>query len=689
MTELLPALTAGLALSTIALAVAWWRAREAGSAPIPGDPTEDNPKTGSAASAAVVASDGAVDLPGRKIFNGLSVPLCGFTREGRFVTANTALVKLFDLPLDGDIPARDGRIMRLRLVVSQNLGDLNEVTGAGSAVAAVSLPSGDGDARDYELHLSRVSAPDYGFEIMGLVIPAHAAAADGPLEEAPFAVAVLGEGHRILTRNRAFDRLVEPDGIAQSGETSAETTKADTEHSAGDITDLAKLVSADGRAALDDLLSRAGRGETEIEPVELHLVGEEEIYISVTAKRLPGRGAPKVAVFAADVSRAKSLEMQFVQSQKMQAVGQLAGGVAHDFNNLLTAMSGFCDLLLMRHRPGDQSFADIMQIKQNANRAANLVRQLLAFSRQQTLIPRVLDVTETLADLSHLLRRLIGENVTLEIQHGRELPPIKVDQGQLEQVIINLVVNARDAMPGGGTITARTSVRVIEQEISQGDEVVPPGRYILLEVSDIGTGIAPEVKRRIFEPFYTTKESGAGTGLGLATVYGIVKQTGGFIFVDSRLDQGSNFSIFLPAHEGKEEIKERAAGRGPSDLTGVGTIMLVEDEDAVRMFAARALRNKGYTVIEARSGDAALELFQSDMDPIDLLITDVVMPGTDGPTLVRKVRETEPDLRVICISGYSEETLRERISVEQAVQFLPKPFSLRQLAGKVKEVLEA
>ncbi|HSK39064.1 MAG TPA: response regulator, partial [Arenibaculum sp.] len=413
------------------------------------------------------------------------------------------------------------------------------------------------------------------------------------------------------------------------------------------------------------------------------------------ARRLAGgpAGAPELILHFIDLTEQKNLEIQFAQSQKMQAIGQLAGGVAHDFNNLLTAMIGFCDLLLLRHKPGDQSFSDIMQIKQNANRAANLVRQLLAFSRQQTLQPRVLNLTDVLAELSNLLRRLIGENIELRMLHGRDLGLIKVDQGQLEQVIINLAVNARDAMPEGGRLTIVTCNHCAEQPIRREHEEMPPGNYVVVEMIDTGTGIPKENLSRIFEPFFSTKEVGSGTGLGLSTVYGIVRQTGGFIFVDSALGEGAKFTIYLPRHAEKKEHADAAAaeteprGHITSDLTGNGTILLVEDEDAVRVFSARALRNKGYQVIEARSGEAALAILANDQVQVDLLVTDVVMPQMDGPTLIRKIRPSRPDLKVIFISGYTEDRFRQHLDDGENIDFLPKPFSLKQLAGKVKDTL--
>jgi two-component system, cell cycle sensor histidine kinase and response regulator CckA len=454
------------------------------------------------------------------------------------------------------------------------------------------------------------------------------------------------------------------------------------------------LDPADG-AEMATQLAAAAAGRPMAGPVEIRLHRARDRRASIFISRLGGAEAGEIGLILhfIDTTEQKSLEAQFAQSQKMQAVGQLAGGVAHDFNNLLTAMIGFCDLLLLRFRPGDPSFADIMQIKQNANRAANLVRQLLAFSRQQSLQPRVLNITDVLAELSHLLRRLIGENIELKVVHGRDLGLVKVDQGQLEQVIINLAVNARDAMAAGGTLTIRTSNVTHELPVRRGHEVMPPGDYVQVEVHDTGVGIPKENLERIFEPFFSTKEVGSGTGLGLSTVYGIVKQTGGFVFVESEPQRGAAFMILLPRLQGEEPgIAVRPESVEPPstrDLTGAGTVLLVEDEDPVRLFSARALRNKGYKVIEAKSGEAALEIITSGAEKVDLLVTDVVMPRMDGPSLIKEVRALHPDMKVIFISGYTEDAFRKRLGDENDIHFLPKPFSLKQLAGKVKEVMLA
>lgn len=472
---------------------------------------------------------------------------------------------------------------------------------------------------------------------------------------------------------------------------------------------VADLIAPEDRSKIDRGLAALAVSTAAATPTEVRLEGDGEtvavLYVSLNDDAV---GAPAGYILHfIDNTEQRKLELQFAHSQKMQAVGQLAGGVAHDFNNLLTAMIGFCDLLLIRHRPGEQSFADIMQIKQTASRAANLVRQLLAFSRQQALMPRVLDITEVLAELSYMIRRLIGENIDLRMTHGRDLKLIKVDLGQLEQVIINLAVNARDAMvaqagaapgaaPGGvgaGVLSIATANETVTRPRRRQGEEIPAGDYVKIEVTDTGTGIPADILERIFDPFFSTKEAGSGTGLGLSTVYGIVKQTGGFILVDTEPGRGSCFSILLPAHETPPPKPEDARARDkaearPRDLTGRGTVLLVEDEDPVRRFSARALRNKGYNVVEAPSGQAALDVIAAGDTAIDLMVSDVVMPKMDGPTLVARVRESHPDMKVVFISGYAEDTFRERLGSDDGIHFLPKPFSLKQLAGKVKEIMD-
>lgn len=443
----------------------------------------------------------------------------------------------------------------------------------------------------------------------------------------------------------------------------------------------------------ESVLATLKRIETggQTSPAEVTLLGRE---IPVSAQMFARKllGSESIVLHFIDLTQQKQLEAQFVQSQKMQAIGQLAGGVAHDFNNLLTAMIGFCDLLLLRHKPGDPSFSDIMQIKQNSNRAANLVRQLLAFSRQQTLRPKVQDITDILTEISHLVRRLIGSNIELQVIHGQDLGLVKVDAGQMEQVLINLAVNARDAMEGnGGDLTIRTFAFENSKPKACVSDEMPPGQWVALAVEDTGHGIPQELLTRILEPFFTTKEVGQGTGLGLATVYGIVRQTGGYLDINSTVGTGTTFTIYLPrVHEGEHKNEEVAVsieddtGR---DLTGMARILLVEDEDAVRTFSARALANKGYEVLEAESGEAALNVIAANKDyPMDLMITDVIMPNMDGPTLAKTLRAERPDLKIIFISGYTEEKLKDHMG--ENIWFLPKPFTLKQLAAKVKEALE-
>ncbi len=459
--------------------------------------------------------------------------------------------------------------------------------------------------------------------------------------------------------------------------------------------------SVSDRPSVGAALREAAEGRAEIAPFDAHVAGDDKrtmrVYISAVAEGA-GEGGEEVAiVYVVDVTEQKALEAQMAQSQKMQAVGQLAGGIAHDFNNVLQAILMASDLLLANHRASDPSFADIMNIKQNANRAASLVRQLLAFSRRQTLRPEVLSLTDVLADLRMLLARLAGPSVKLVIEHGRDLWPVKADLGEFERVVVNLVTNARDAMPDGGGLTIRTRNLAGNEVPALGHREITPQDYVSVEVIDTGSGIPPDVLKQIFEPFFTTKEVGKGTGLGLSMAYGIVKQTGGFIYAESDVGKGTTFRILLPRHIPTQTTATAEDGAQRSgkpdearrDLSGSATILLVEDEDAVRASGARALTSRGYTVHQAPSGTEALELFKSLDGAIDLVVSDVVMPEMDGPTLLKELRAIAPDIKFVFVSGYAEDAFARNLPPESKFGFLPKPFSLKQLATTVKEMLES
>ena len=401
-------------------------------------------------------------------------------------------------------------------------------------------------------------------------------------------------------------------------------------------------------------------------------------------------GASSLLAVVSDATELKTLEAQFVQSQKMQAVGQLAGGVAHDFNNLLTAINGHCDLLLMRHDVADVEHGDLMQIRQNANRAAALVRQLLAFSRKQTLRPTVINLQDTLSELTHLLNRLLTDKVALRIEHGPDLAPVRVDERQIEQVIMNLVVNARDAMPRGGEVRITTRNVRLARDLVRDRAVILKGDYVVIEVADSGHGIPEGKLNKIFEPFFTTKQVGEGTGLGLSTAYGIIKQTGGFIFAESPPGQGATFTIYLPAYDKVEATpvpEPEPEPRRPRDLTGRGLVLLVEDEDPVRSFAARALRLRGYTVVEAASGEEALEILKDGDLHVDIMLSDVIMPGLDGPGWVREAQKARPEAKVIFMSGYAEDSFFGGDGGVPGATFLQKPFTLNELTERVKDQL--
>ncbi len=448
------------------------------------------------------------------------------------------------------------------------------------------------------------------------------------------------------------------------------------------------LVISEDKSAVSDSIRRYAAGQAHSGDIAVRLKDQPDEVIALSIAGVRGLGEAAVLIGLKDNSEETKLKRQVAQATKMQAVGQLAGGVAHDFNNILTAIIGYCDLMLLRHPPGDSDYDDIQQIRQNSNRAASLTRQLLAFSRQQTLRPQILQLPDVVAEVSHLLKRLLGETVKLDVQHGRAIGVVRADPGQLEQVIVNLGVNARDAMPDGGTLLIETKAVSKADVRAMRSEILPIGDYALLSITDAGTGIAKENLAKIFEPFFTTKEVGKGTGLGLSTVYGIVKQSGGFIFADSEIGKGTRFDIYLPVHEGgmPPPVTLATLDAPPKDVWGTGRLLVVEDEPMVRAVAERALVRQGYTVETACDGEEALALFAEGKN-YDLVVSDVVMPNMDGPAMARELRKQRPEMRILFMSGYAEEQLRQSINLEK-VAFLPKPFSVQQIAEAVRDALK-
>ncbi|HEY7299744.1 MAG TPA: response regulator [Xanthobacteraceae bacterium] len=508
----------------------------------------------------------------------------------------------------------------------------------------------------------------------------------------PMAIATVDKQGRIARSNALFARLFNP------------VLGEEPTHDRS----ILSVVAVRDRSALEAAIRSAAEGQGEIAPVDAALEGAGDrcgrFYVAAVEEEKGDREA--AIVYALDTTEQRALESQLSQQQKLETIGRLAGNVAHDFNNLLGAIMMATDFLLNAHRPTDPSFQDIMEIKQNANRAAALVRQLLAFSRKQTLRPQVLDLGEAVSDLSVLLRRLIGEKIQLNVVHGRDLWPVRADIGQFEQSIINLVVNARDAMPNGGTLTLRTANVEAQQCARLPYKGMPIGEYVLIEIADTGTGIAAEIKDKIFDPFYTTKEIGKGTGLGLASVYGFIKQTGGFIYVESEIGKGAAFRIFIPRHIAAADealvshlpettapaiagatSADAEAKRAATDLTGEGTILLVEDEQGLRALNARGLSSRGYTVVEAGNGVEAIEALERRGGKIDLVVSDVMMPEMDGPTLFKELRKRRPDIKIIFVSGYAEDAFQKNLPDGDQFDFLSKPFTLKQLVAQVKDTM--
>ncbi len=504
---------------------------------------------------------------------------------------------------------------------------------------------------------------------------------DALLAQLPLGLAMTDRDGRFLFGNDAFLRSVDREG---RGLPAFPTD----------------LVVREDKAALSDAVRRHGRGPATSGDMAVRLVSQPEEPVSLGLAGVRGLGEAAVLLSLADSSEENQLKRQVAQATKMQAVGQLAGGVAHDFNNVLTAIIGTCDLMLLRHTPGDSDYDDIQQIQANSNRAAALTRQLLAFSRQQTLRPEVLQLPDVVSEVGPLIKRLLGEKISYYVQHDRDLGPVRADPQQLEQVIMNLAVNARDAInsnaPKAGPVAGRISLltRSLEakQVIQLGSEILPAADYTVLIVQDTGGGIPPHVLPKLFEPFFTTKEQGKGTGLGLSTAYGIVKQSGGFIFADNATDSagrptGARFTIYFPVHRGEAPRRKELVAPVPADWSVGGNILLVEDEDMVRAVAERALSRAGYQVTACSGGEEGLAAIAEGTE-FDIVVSDVVMPGMDGPAMVRAIRKQRPDMPVLFMSGYAEEQLRKDIDIPD-MHFIAKPFSISAIGDKVAGVMRS
>jgi two-component system cell cycle sensor histidine kinase/response regulator CckA len=571
---------------------------------------------------------------------------------------------------DLDLRRRDGRTLPVRLY--HKVAFTADATPCASRTLVLNRTTGAGadPLRDAEVRFTRF------------------------FHNTPMAIATVDRAGRIVRNNAVFAHLFQN---VLKGEAGPQ----------GRV--IRSVVASGERAALDGALAAAACSRGDIAPIDATLAdeGKDGIKNDDKSRSEDKRWArfyvapvddgvhdsEAAIVYAIETTEQRRLQYQADQAQKMDSIGKLAGGIAHDFNNVLNSIMIATDFLLSAHRPSDPSFQDIMQIKQDANRAASLVRHLLAFSRRQTQRLQVLDLGDALADLSMLLRRLIGERVTLDLVPTRGgLWAVKADQSQFEQVIVNLAVNARDAMPDGGKLTLRAANVTTADSLELAPKGVPPGEYVLIEVKDSGTGIPPGVIDRIFEPFFSTKEVGKGTGLGLSTVYGIVKQTGGFIFPESAMGQGTTFRIFLPRHVPTAEESAPAVPAKPAkpaDDTGRGTVLLVEDEEGLRGLNARGLSSRGYTVLQAANGFEAVEAFETHSGKIDLVVSDVVMPEMDGPTLLTELRGRDPDVKIIFVSGYAEEAFEKNLPEgdKYRYNFLAKPFTLKQLVGAVKEAM--
>jgi two-component system cell cycle sensor histidine kinase/response regulator CckA len=612
-----------------------------------------------------------------EVLDALTEPAAVLTKDGRVLRANAAWFDAFGstrrLPRTAEagglytamVAANQGDTGRTRLAALDGERDAM-ITGVAGRRFLVRAPQ----PRAVTVEARAAAAPNVKpVEAPPAAVAAFTASFDGFAAAAPFGAAALDGpdplAAAIIETNGALQTIT--GGRARSGVVFGD------------------LLEPSSRADAGERLKAKQGG-----PVEVKLALDPPRPAHLYVARSDGG----LLAYVVDVSEQKQLELQLAQSQKMQAIGQLAGGVAHDFNNLLTAIQLRLDELLHRHPVGDPSYEGLNEIRMTATRAADLVRKLLAFSRKQTVQRETLDVGTLMSEFEVLLKRILREDTKLETKYARNLPLVRADKSQLETAVMNLAVNARDAMRAAGiagTVTIRTDRCTSDECKKLGYREAPAGEYALIEVADSGPGIPQEIQDKIFEPFFTTKPVGEGTGRGRAPVYGIVKQADGWIALDSAPGKGAAFRIFLPVYhppartEPAAPVEKKPVAR---DLSGAGRILFVEDEDAVRGVAARLLRARGYEVIEAADGEEALILAEENAGQIDLLISDVIMPGLDGPTLLKKARGYLGDAPVMFISGYAEAEFSDLLEGETGVSFLPKPIDIKILAERVKQQLQ-
>lgn len=519
----------------------------------------------------------------------------------------------------------------------------------------------DGIAQSFVIPLRRRPVSEAGDDVRRMV---------RLLDDAPVAVAVTDLDGLVLEAN---DRLASMSGgVARIG------------------AEISLAMRLDDRPDVNERMRAVANGAAPTSPLDIKLTGEagKEHEAQFHAHRIDTDKGEMLLAFVMDVSAEKVIERKLAQADKMQSVGQLAGGIAHDVNNVLTAIRGHCDLLMLRHHEGDPDFDHLYQIQGQTTRAAETISQLLAFSRRQTMRRQVTQLSETLDEMRLMLKPYVTERITFRSHYARDLGLVRIDRSEFHRVIMNLAINACDAMQGGGTLMVSTKNVEPDEVASYGYDPIPAAQWVLVEMSDTGTGISKADQQNIFEPFFTTKATGKGTGLGLSTVYGIIKQMEGFIYCDSELGKGTTFRVFLPRYHGPVEAEADTMKNDavtPRDLSGTGRILLVEDEDSVRSFAVRALELRGYSVTAASSGQEAIEIAEENPEAIDLIVSDVVMPEMTGPEMMRVVRKMRPEIRFIFISGYAEDAFREEMMDDEQFHFLAKPFSLKDLAVKVKK----